>query len=95
MEKTADYAILATMALTPKSGCFTMAVDNKKMLPKTDLFTPYEFEMLRNFSFNPDAKNTTMKLTQGEHILTLSAEPKNKDSLGSNIGIDFLWLLPK
>jgi hypothetical protein len=95
IEKTTNYEILMTTSLTPRSGRFSLSIDDKKMTPTIDLYTPYRFEMLRNFSFAGPETNKTIELNQGQHVFTLTAKPKNTKSNGRDIGVDFIWLIPK
>ena len=94
VEKTENYKIIATAALTTDSGQFKLSIDDKEVKPTINLYTPHRFEMLRNVYFAGAETNKTLKLTQGQHVFSLIAEPKDKESKGSDIGIDFFWLVP-
>ena len=93
VEKTADYKIIATAALTTNSGQFELSIDDKTINPTINLYTPNRIEMCRNIYFAGAEKNKTIKLTQGEHVFSLSSKAKQKESEGSDVGIDFFWLV--
>jgi len=82
------YEIVVTAAETPASGRFAVLVDGQATGGIADLFTPH-LTMLRNHYFG------AVDLTAGEHTVTLVSRGKSDSSAGTEIGIDFLWLLPR
>ena len=50
--------------------------------------------MVRNFFFN-EGDDRVVELDAGEHTLTFHARGKNDASRGTDIGIDFVWLLAR
>jgi hypothetical protein len=94
VEQAGRYAIVATCAMTPTSGRFTVAVDESAPLePVADLYTPFH-TMLRNHYFQ-SADGQPVELAAGEHVLTLTAQGRRDASGGSDVGIDFVWVLPR
>lgn len=85
---TRRYQIVLTCAQTPSSGRFSLALDGGEPMEfEPDLFTPH-LEMLRNFYFD------TLDLEEGEHTLTITALGAG-DGEGSDVGVDFAWILPR
>lgn len=87
--ETRRYQIVLTCALSPSSGRFSVLLDGADPMPfMPDLFTPH-MEMLRNFYFD------TLDLEAGEHTLTISALGPGASGDGSDVGVDFAWIVPR
>jgi hypothetical protein len=63
------------------------------MEPIADLWTPHH-TMLRNFSFSA-GRPRTIELPAGEHTLTFISQGPSDDHIATDVGIDFVWLLPR
>jgi len=94
VEKAGKYQVVATCAVTPTSGRVGVSMDGgEEMRPVHDLHTPYH-TMVRNFFFN-EGDDRVVELDAGEHALTFHVRGKNDASGGTDIGIDFVWLLAR
>lgn len=83
------YQIVLTCALSPTSGRFSVSLDGADPMGfQPDLFTPH-MEMLRNFFFD------TLDLAAGEHTLTVTALGPGEEGAGSDVGVDFVWIVPR
>jgi len=88
------YQLVLTCALTPTSGRVAVSVDGGPSLePVAGLFTPYH-TMLRNVWLSA-GEPSTLELAAGEHTVTLTAAGRNEASGGTQIGVDFVWLMPR
>lgn len=94
VEKPGRYQVVATCATTPSSGRVAVSVDGgEAMAPVADLFTPHH-TMLRNFFFNA-GEARVLELAAGEHTLTFISQGPSDDHVAMDVGIDFVWLLPR
>jgi len=87
VEEDGKYTIRLACARTPRSGIFSVKIDNALLDSggKIDLFDPYRI-LLRSEG------SKKVELKKGEHRLNLQFEGKCGASHGTEIGIDFLWL---
>jgi hypothetical protein len=93
VEQAGRYAVVATCAMTPRSGRMSVSVDGTPLEPVADLYTPFH-TMLRNHYFHgPGGK--PVELAAGEHVVTVASAGRNDRTAGSDIGIDFVWVLPR
>jgi len=82
------YEVVVTGAETPASGRFAVLVDGQPTGGDADLYTPH-LTMLRNHYFG------AVELAAGEHTVALVSRGRSDASAGTEIGVDFLWLLPR
>ena len=87
-----EYDLVLVMILSPKSGRFSVELDGEPLLDNdgkewiVDLFTPFQTMARRKSPGQP------LKLEKGEHSLTLVSRGKGRDSGGSSIQGDFIWV---
>jgi hypothetical protein len=94
VENAGRYQVVATCAMSPSSGRVTVSLDGgEPMEPLADLWTRHH-TMLRNFFFNA-GETRTVELAPGEHTLTFISQLPAEDRVGMDVGIDFVWLLPR
>ncbi len=87
------YQVATTCAVTPTSGRVSAAIDGEAMTPTHDLYGPHHV-MLRNFFFN-EGDDRIVELKPGRHVVTFTARGKSEASGGTDLGIDFIWLLKR
>ncbi|HOX36651.1 MAG TPA: DUF2961 domain-containing protein [Candidatus Brocadiia bacterium] len=84
--ETGKYLIACVFRVSPNSGKFSLAVDDRQpMAQVADLYAPH-LEMLRDQYFD------VVELDQGPHSLRLISRGKNPESAGAEIGLDFIML---
>jgi len=94
VDKPGRYQVALTAALTPSSGRLAVCIDGgEPMEPVADLFTPHH-TMLRNVHFTTGGQRT-IDIESGEHTITVISRGKSEDSAGTDIGLDFLWLIAR
>ena len=87
--ESGNYKIVTTSMLTPASGKYAVAVDGQPpMGPEFDLYTPY-LTLSRFFYFE------SVALEKGPHTVTLVSRDRSHDSVGTDVGVDLIWLWPE
>jgi len=84
------YIFQITAAQTPTSGSFSVRLDGKSIgfgddKGIIDLYVPYR-TLSRAFAAKP------IKLTKGDHLMTLRYEPDTHGGDGKTVGLDFIWV---
>ena len=93
IQQAGKYALHLTAALGPKSGPISVLLDGKSLGFKVrkakfdaiDLYAPYH-SLLRNFDSQP------VRLSEGEHTLTVQFDGQVDSGQEKMVGIDFVWL---
>jgi hypothetical protein len=92
--KAGKYQVMVVMGMTPTAGMCDIAVNGDPVrglwngTGQLDLYTP--FHTISRFF-----RSAPIELKKGKNTITLVSRGKNKESKGTDLGLDFIWIQPR